>query len=470
MKPDTVKIPTARRAEPGVAASGGPSANGGAEAQSLGPVVHHSILGRVLVWGIVVLAVIAVGWLVVVRIKQGPAPVTTGRGSRNAPAPPVVVQQAWVGDLPIYLDNPGTVTPLNTVTVRSRVDGQLIKVAFKEAEIVKENQVLAQIDPAPFQAQLLQAQGTLARDQAQLENARLDLKRYQDAPADTFTPQVVDTQKAQVDQYAGIVKSDEGNVAAAQVNLNYCTITAQVTGRIGLRNVDQGNIVHASDANGLAVITQLQPIAVLFSVGQDDIPKIMKNSVDVPPLEVTALDQNMDLQKVLAKGTLTAIDSEVFAGTNRVRLKGEFKNTDNALFPGDFVNARLLVDTLRNKVIVSSSAVQHGPDNMTFVYVVGADNKADVRNITPGPEFGDSTSIDSGLSAGENVVVDGVDKLQPGMTVRVAQSAATQASGSTRPSGGARGSGRRGGRGGARGATTNPADLGGAGGGARNSQ
>jgi len=348
-----------------------------------------------------------------------------GGGQGNRPIP-VVVAQARSGEVPIYLSELGTVTPFNTVTVHTRVDGQLVKVAFTEGQMVHEGDLLAEIDPRPFQAALEQAQGQLARDQALLQNAKLDMKRYQEAAAGTFTQQQIDTQQATVDQYQGIVQSDQGQVDNAKVQLDYCRITAPYSGRIGLRQVDQGNIVHASDVNGLAVITQLQPIAVVFTIADVDIGQVMGGSTTVARLPVEAY--NSDLSAKLASGYVVAVDSQIDPTTAKLRLKAAFENQNGALFPNQFVNVQLLVKTLHDAVIVPAAAVQRGPDNGAFVYVVKADNTVELRDVTVGAQQRDIAAIQDGLAAGERVVIDGVDKLQVGSTVVVRESAATRPS------------------------------------------
>jgi multidrug efflux system membrane fusion protein len=337
------------------------------------------------------------------------------------PAPPlptpVVGATARTGALPIYLTGLGTVTAFNTVIVRSRVDGELLKVPVQEGQIVAAGELIAEIDPRPFEVQLLQAQGQLERDQAILENAKVDLTRYRVLAAqDAIPKQQYDTQVANVNQAEATVKADRGPVENAKLQLIYTRITSPIPGRIGLRQIDPGNIVHATDANGIATITQLQPISVIFNINEDNVGQVSKKLQAGQRLSVEAYDR--DLKTKIAVGSLLTIDNQVDVTSGTVRFKAVFPNEDNALFPNQFVNARLLLEMKRGAVLVPAAAIQRGPQN-NYVYVIAPDDTAQVRNVVVGPIAGDTASIDRGLSAGETVVTEGVDKLQPGAKVSV---------------------------------------------------
>jgi multidrug efflux system membrane fusion protein len=389
-----------------------------------------------ILWLVIVCVLSGIVALVVYRLRtsQANASSRTNVGGRGIP---VDVAMAERGNLPVYQDALlGTVTPIQTVTIHTRVDGQLIKVAFVEGQIVKKGDLLVQIDPNPFKAQLEQAQGQLAKDQASLKDAQLDLTRYKQAP-DAYTAQQIDTQEALVEQDAGAVKSDEGAIYSAQVQLDYCTITSPVTGLAGIRLVDVGNIVHSSDAGGIVVITQLQPITVIFPIEQACISDVLTSSGRVPPLEATAFDGDREI----ARGKLEAVDSQVDTTTGTVKLRAQFDNEKLELFPNQLLKVRLLVNTLRRVVLIPTEAVQTGPD-FSFVYAVKSDNTVEVRTIKPGQsqivDGQDMTAIDEGLSAGETVVTNGVDKLQAGSKVdptRGGTTRPTTRSGTTRPGG-----------------------------------
>ncbi len=333
---------------------------------------------------------------------------------QSVPIAAVVVQQ---GDIPVHLTGLGSVTAFNTVTVRSRVDGQLTKVAFQEGQFVKEDALLAEIDPRPFQVQLTQAEGQMARDLAQLKEARKNLERYGDLVAKQFiAKQQFDDQVAVVGQYEGAVKVDQGAIDSAKLQLIYCRITAPISGRVGLRLVDVGNIVHASDQNGLVVITQVQPIAVLFSIPEDNLSPVLQKLRTNESLTVEAYDRSG--QTRIAIGSLLTVDNQIDQTTGTFRLKAVFQNEDHELFPNQFVNVRLLLDVKKGASIIPVAAVQRGPQG-TFVYVVKADKTVEVRQVTVGPTEGNNAAIEAGLAPGELIVVDGADKLRAGSKVRL---------------------------------------------------
>jgi multidrug efflux system membrane fusion protein len=345
--------------------------------------------------------------------KTSAAPSAASRGV------PVVAARVRTGDMGVYLTGLGTVTALNTVTVHSRVDGQLINVAFTEGQFVHQGDLLAELDPRPFQVQLTQAEGQLAKDQATVQNAQLDLQRYQDLLKKGIIPQQqVATQVATLNSAEGAVKSDQGQIDSAKLNLTYARITSPITGRIGLRLIDAGNIVHAADTSGLVVITQLDPIAVVFTIPEDQLDQLLPQ-MKTRALPVDAYDR--DLKKKIASGVLKTVDNQIDPTTGTVKLKAEFANATSALFPNQFVNARLLVDTVKNAVIVPSAAVQRSPQSM-FVYVIKPDKTVESRDVVVRLTEGDQTALASGVSDGETVVTDGVDKLQQGTRV-VAQAA-----------------------------------------------
>jgi multidrug efflux system membrane fusion protein len=368
-------------------------------------------LWRPLLLAVVVLG--AAGYWLAARARPGPAP-----GAPPAPAGiPVVATPARRGDLPIYLSALGSVTAFNTVTVRSRVDGELVKVAFAEGQYVHEGDLLAEIDPRPFEVQLAQAEGQLARDLALLKDARLNLRRNEELFArHLIARQQVDDQAALVGQYEGAVKTDRGLIDNAKLQLVYCRITAPISGRVGLRLVDRGNIVHASDPGGLLVITQVEPIAVVFTIPEDDLPAVLTKLRAGTTLAVEAYDRAG--QRKLATGSLLTTDNQIDPTTGTTRLKAVFDNRDEGLFPNQFVNVRLLLDVRKDAVIVPAAAIQRGPQG-TFAYVVRADRTVEVRSLTPGPTTEGETAVDAGLDAGETVVVDGVDKLRAGALVDV---------------------------------------------------
>ncbi|WP_241292074.1 MdtA/MuxA family multidrug efflux RND transporter periplasmic adaptor subunit [Burkholderia stabilis] len=354
---------------------------------------------------------------------QGASSGGGGRHSRGGPAAmanvpqPVQVATATQGEMPIVLSALGTVTPLANVTVKTQLSGYLQSVAFQEGQIVKKGDVLAQIDPRPYQVSLENAEGTHARDSALLATARLDLKRYQTLLSqDSIASQTVDTQASLVKQYEGAVKTDQAAIDSAKLNLTYARITAPVSGRVGLRQVDPGNYVTPGDSNGIVVITQLQPMSVIFTTSEDNLPQIVKQVNAGQKLSVTAYNRNNTVP--LETGSLATLDNQIDTSTGTVKLRANFDNKEGMLFPNQFVNTRLLVDVMRNATIVPTSAVLTGSIGQ-FVYVVKPDNTVTVRKVTIGPVDGERTSIVSGVALGERVVTDGSDRLREGSKISI---------------------------------------------------
>lgn len=330
---------------------------------------------------------------------------------------PVVAVPARTGRIDVNIDALGTVTPLRTVTVRSRVEGQLMRVHFREGQTVKQGQLLAEIDSRPFDVQLKNAEGQLARDQALLANARLDVERYRVLLAqDSIAKQQVDAQEALVKQYEGIVRSDQSQVENARLQLTYARITAPISGRVGLRAVDPGNIVRSGDASGIVVITELAPIGVVFTVPQDSLPAVMKRVQSGDQLAVEAWDREQ--KNRLARGRLLAVDNLVDVATGTVKLKATFRNEEEELFPNQFVNVRLRLETLEDQTVILQSAVQRGGRGL-FVYVVREDNTVTARPVTLGPVDGARVAVLKGIEPGDRVVIDGIDRLREGTRVQI---------------------------------------------------
>jgi membrane fusion protein, multidrug efflux system len=366
--------------------------------------------------GVLAVGLLALGvYVFVIKAGAVPSPAAALGPNPVAPAVPAVATPARARDVGVYLTGLGSVTPIKTVTVRTQVNGQLMSVHFRQGQLVRQGDLLAEIDPRPFQAQLTQFEGQLARDQALLDNARVDLQRFRVLwSQNSIAKQVLDTQESLVRQDEGAVKMDQGLIAGVKVQLIYCRITSPISGRVGLRLVDPGNFVQTTDTTGIVIITQLQPITVVFTIPEDNIPSVLDKLNARADLPVEAYDRAD--QRKLSTGSLLTLDNEIDQTTGTVRLKAVFPNTDSRLFPNQFVNARLQLDVKRGATVVPAAAIQRSPRG-PFVYVVKAAQTVETRPVTVGVTDGVDVAIDTGLSVGEQVVVDGAERLRDGSPV-----------------------------------------------------
>jgi len=377
-------------------------------------------IGLAVIGGVLLLGLL---WLGLRGADSGKAGAAKGPG----PAIPVIVASAERRDVPVYLTGLGTITAFNTVTVRTRVDGQIVQVAFREGQEVNKGDLLVVIDPRPFEVQLSQAQASLARDQAQLADARLNLERDRDLLAQGILPQQqMDSQRALVQQLEASAQVDQSQIDNARLQLTYCRITAPVGGRVGLRLVDEGNVVRAADLNGLLVITQLEPITVLFTLPEDSLPAVARRMKEGSlPVEAYSRDD----QTKLASGSLLTIDNQIDSSTGTGRLKAVFENRDRTLWPNQFVNVRLLLEVKKAQIVVPAAAVQRGSQGV-FAYVVKPDKTIEVHLLTVGLTEGGIAAIDEGLAPGDQVVTDGHEKVQAGSRVEPRAGGAKPAAGS----------------------------------------
>jgi multidrug efflux system membrane fusion protein len=387
----------------------------GAQPDSTLAPLLHLLHGRARLLGIlaVVAALALAAWLLTPRADDG----TARRGRTGGGPMPVGAAAVEKGDMPIEFAGLGTVTPLATVTVQSQISGQIVAIKFKEGQMVKRGDPLVEIDPRPYQVALAQAQGALARDEALLNNARLDLKRYQTLfEQDSIAEQQLTTQRAAVLQDEGTVKTDRAAIDAAKLNLTYCHISSPVDGLAGLQQVNLGNYVTPSTPSGLLVVTQLQPITVVFPLPEDQVQTVLTPLHQGHALPAKAYDRNR--QRLLATGTMSTVDSQIDSTTGTLKLKAQFPNTDLGLFPNQFVNVDLLLDTVHGAILVPQAAILRGAPG-TYVYVVAADSKVHVRPVSLGPGDAVHASVTRGLTPGEIVVVDGADRLKEGAPVLV---------------------------------------------------
>jgi len=379
--------------------------------------MFSKILRSRWIWLLIVVCIAAAGYKIFL-MQTANLTAARAKTQNDAQRPlPVVAMEARKANMDVNLRGLGTVIPVNTVTVRSQVSGQLLRVHFEEGQIVEAGRLLAEIDPRPFEVQLMQAEGQLARDEALLKNAESDLVRYKLLLSqDSIADQQVTTQESLVQQYKGAVITDRGQIANAKLQLTYSRVVAPISGRIGLRLVDQGNMIQSNDVNGMAIITQLQPVTVVFAVPQDNLPAIMKRLRTGEVLPVSAYSQ--DGKAILAKGTLLAVDNQIDTTTGTVKLKAKFDNKNNELFANQFVNVIMKVDILSGVTVMPTAAIQRGSIG-TFAYVVKEDKSVNVRPLQLGPTESENVAVLSGLTPGELVVVIGGDKLREGTRVEI---------------------------------------------------
>ena len=380
-------------------------------------------------WLMVFLVIGAIVWVTFIHKPNEVQHESQSKKDPNARPSPVLVAKSLPQDINVYLNALGTITPRNSVTVKSLVDGQLIKLFFREGQMIKKGEMLALIDTRPFEVQLAQAQGQLDKDKALLENALIDLNRYKTLlEQDSISKQQADTQEALVRQYRGAISVDESQVANANLQLSYCHITAPISGLIGLRQVDPGNMIHTSDTSGIVSIIQLQPITALFNLPEDNLPTVMNLIKSRKPIKVEAYDRAQNVK--LATGLLLNTDNSIDTTTGSIKMRAEFKNEDGSLFPNQFVNIKLLTDVEKDAVVVPISGVQHGR-NGDFVYVVENEKTVRMSPVTTGHQEGEFVSIKQGLALGEEIVIDGADKLRDGANVKIILPDSKQGSGSS---------------------------------------
>lgn len=363
---------------------------------------------RLWLW-LAMLAILGIALWIVVKQYSGHAQAANAKPKGQAPTP-VVATLAHTGDIPVYFTGLGAVTPIYTAAIKTRVDGQIMQVFYREGQTIAKGQPLVEIDPRPYEVQLTQAEGQLIKDKAALENAQTDLQRYQTLIAkNAVAQQVYATQKSVVAQDEGNVKTDEGNIAMAKLNIAYCHITASIAGRVGLRLIDPGNLVTAAGATPLVVITQTQPMSVIFTLGEEQLLPVIKRVRAGEHLPVDAMDREM--KNVIAHGELTTLDNEIDQTTGTLKLRATFPNKDETLFPNQFVNARLLVEEKKKVTLVSNAAIQRNGTS-TFIYVVQPDKTVSVRTVKLGATGADESEVVSGVDPGDVVIIQGVDKLQ----------------------------------------------------------